>query len=42
MNAVGGVYLKVNIIKDGKIKTHNASVDREGDKIMCTSITSAV
>ncbi len=39
MNAVGGVYLKVNIIKDGKIKTHNASVDREYDKLMCTSIT---
>ena len=39
MNAVGGVYLKVNIIKDGKIKTRNASVDREYDKIMCTSIT---
>ena len=39
MNAVGGVYLKINIIKDGKIKTRNASVDREYDKIMCTSIT---
>ncbi len=39
MNAVGGVYLKVNIIKDGKIKTHNSSVDREYDKLMCTSIT---
>ena len=39
MNAVGGVYLKVNTIKDGKIKTHNASVNREYVKIMCTSIT---
>jgi hypothetical protein len=39
MNAVGGVYLKVNIIKDGKIKTHNASVSREYNKLMCTSIT---
>ena len=39
MNAVGGVYLKVNIIKDGKIKTHNSSVDREYGKLMCTSIT---
>ena len=40
MNAVGGVYLKVNTIKEGKIKTHNSSVDREYDKLMCTSITS--
>ena len=39
MNAVGGVYLKANIIKDGKIKTRNVSVDREYNKIMCTSIT---
>ena len=39
MNAVGGVYLKVNIIKDGKIKTHNSSVDREYGKLMCTSVT---
>ena len=39
MNAVGGIYLKVNIIKDGKIKTHNTSVNREYDKLMCTSIT---
>lgn len=39
MNAVGGVYLKVNTIKDGKIKEYKASVDREYDKIMCTSIT---
>ena len=39
MNAVGGVYLKVNIIKGGKIKTHNSSVDREYGKLMCTSIT---
>ena len=39
MNAVGGVYLKVNIIKDNKIKTHNASVNREYGKIMCTSVT---
>jgi hypothetical protein len=39
MNAVGGVYLKINIIKDGKIKTHNTSVSREYNKLMCTSIT---
>ena len=39
MNAVGGIYLKVNTIKDGKIKTYNASVNREYDKLMCTSIT---
>ena len=40
MNAVGCVYLKVNTIKDGKIKVYNASVDREGDRLMCTNITS--
>ena len=40
MNAVGGVYLKVNTIKEGEIKTYKASVDREGNKLMCTSITS--
>jgi len=40
MNAVGGVYLKVNTIKDGKIKEYTASIDREGNKLMCTSITS--
>jgi len=39
MNAVGGVYLKVNTIKDGEIKEYKASIDREYDKIMCTSIT---
>jgi len=40
MNAVGGVYLKVNTIKEGEIKTYKASVNREGNKLMCTSITS--
>jgi hypothetical protein len=40
MNAVGGVYLKVNTIKEGEIKTYKASIDREGNKLMCTSITS--
>jgi len=40
MNAVGGVYLKVNIIKEGKIKEYKASVDRERGKLMCTTITS--
>ena len=39
MNAVGGVYLKVNTIKEGKIKEYGASVDREYNKLMCTSIT---
>jgi hypothetical protein len=39
MNAVGGVYLKVNTIKEGKIKEYKASVDREGGKLMCTNIT---
>jgi len=40
MNAVGGVYLKVNTIKDGEIKEYKASIDREGNKLMCTNITS--
>ena len=40
MNAVGGVYLKVNTIKDGKIKEYKASIDRQRGKLMCTSITS--
>jgi len=39
MNAVGNVYLKVNTIKKGKIKEYTASIDREGNKLMCTSIT---
>ena len=39
MNAEGGVYLKVNTIKEGKIKEYGASVDREYNKLMCTSIT---
>ena len=40
MNAVGGVYLKVNTVKDGEIKEYKASIDRERDKLMCTNITS--
>ena len=40
LNAVGNVYLKVNTIKDGELKTYKSSVDKEGDKLMCTSVTS--
>jgi len=39
MNAVGNVYLIVDTIKDNKIVKYNAPVSREGDKLMCTSIT---
>jgi len=39
MSAVGSVYLIVDAIKEGKIVKHNASVSREGDKLMCTNIT---
>lgn len=39
INATGGVYLITDTIKDNKIVKYNASVDREGDKLMCTSIT---
>jgi len=40
MNSVGNVYLKVNRIKDGVVIQYNSSVDKEGDKLMCTSVTS--
>ncbi len=39
MNAVGCVYLIVDTIKEGKIVKYNASVSREGSKLMCTNIT---
>jgi len=39
MNAVGGVSLITNSIHKGKMKTYNASVSRDGDKLMCTSVT---
>ena len=39
LNAVGGVYLITDTIKDNKIVKYNASVDREGDKLMCPNIT---
>jgi len=40
MNAVGSIYLIVDTIKEGKIVKYNAPVSREGNKLMCTSITS--
>ena len=39
INSYGCVYLITDIIKDGKIKKYNASVSREGNKLMCTNIT---
>ena len=39
MNAVGGVHLIVNTIKDGELEVHKSSVNRDGVKIMCTTIT---
>jgi hypothetical protein len=39
INAVGGVYLIVDTIKEGKIVKYNAPVSREGSKLMCTNIT---
>ena len=39
MNAVGNVTLITNSIFKGKMKKYNASVSREGDKLMCTTIT---
>ena len=35
----GNVFLWVNTIKDGEIKIYKSSLDVEGDKLMCTSIT---
>ena len=35
----GNVFLWVNTIKNGKIETYQSSIDVEGDKLMCTSIT---
>mgnify|MGYP001349094955 FL=1 len=40
LNACGSVYLKVNTVHEGKIKIYNSTVSREGDKLMCTSVTS--
>ena len=40
LNSCGNVYLKVNTIHEGKIKNYNSTVSREGDKLMCTSVTS--
>jgi len=39
MNAVGGVSLIINHIHEGKIKKSNAGVDRDGDKLMCSTVT---
>ena len=36
----GNVFLWVNTINGGKLKTYKSSVDRDGDKLMCTSVTS--
>ena len=35
----GNVFLWVNTINDGELKTYKSSVDREGDKLQCTSVT---
>ena len=40
LNACGSVYLKVNTVHEGKIKIYNSTVSREGNKLMCTSVTS--
>ena len=39
MNATGGIYLIVNTIDDGELEVHKSSVDRDGVKLMCTTIT---
>lgn len=35
----GNVFLWVNTLNNGELKTYKSSVDKEGDKLMCTSIT---
>lgn len=39
LHSTGGIRLIVDTIKDNKIIKHNASVSREGDKLMCANIT---
>ena len=39
MNAVGNVHLITNSIHEGKMKKYNASVSRDGNKLMCTNVT---
>ena len=36
----GNVFLWVNTINNGELKTYKSSVDKEGDKLMCTNVTS--
>ncbi len=35
----GNVFLWVNTIKDGELKTYKSGVDLDGDKLQCTSVT---
>ena len=35
----GNVFLWVNTINNGELKTYKSSVDRDGDKLMCSSVT---
>lgn len=39
METSGNVFLLVNSINKGKLEVYKASLDREGDKLMCTNIT---
>jgi len=39
MQNTGNVFLWVNTINGGELKTYKSSVDLDGDKLMCTSIT---
>ena len=39
MNAVGNVHLITNSIHKGEMKKYKASVSRDGNKLMCTTIT---
>ena len=39
MQNTGNVFLWVNTISEGKLKTYKSSVDLDGDKLQCTSVT---
>ena len=39
MQNTGNVFLWVNTINGGELKTYKSSVDVEGDKLQCTSVT---
>ena len=39
LNSVGGIFLWVNTIKEGKLEVYKSGVSSEDDKLQCTSVT---